>query len=79
LKEVLLNTDTPAEELRFDYQCQTPKSSFSICDLMGNELISGRFIESEHHSIPVHQLGTGLYMLCIIDGDQLIKKRFRKI
>lgn len=61
--------------LLLQFKRQTEKTTYSIFDLGGSELKSGALTESEHHKIPVHDLTKGVYLLCIIDGDQLYKQR----
>jgi len=69
-----INNDT----LELNYLCKTPQVTYSIADFGGNVIKRGDYRCIENRMLPIGDLPTGTYTLCIIDGDQLSKSRFRK-
>lgn len=69
-----INSDT----LELNYQCQTGQVTFSIADFGGNVMKRGSYNCIENNKLIIEELPKGIYTLCIIDGDQLSKKRFEK-
>lgn len=64
--------------LELDYKCQTSQVTFSIADFGGNVMKRGEYNCLENNKLTIEELPKGTYTLCIIDGDQLSKKRFDK-
>lgn len=64
--------------LELNYQCKTPQVSYSIADYVGNIVLRGSYDCIINNKLDVQELARGVYMLCIIDGDSLIKTRFMK-
>jgi hypothetical protein len=58
------------------YTCKTDQASFCIADFGGNVIVRGNYADEMHLSLK--ELPKGMYTLCIIDGDELIKTRFSK-
>jgi hypothetical protein len=65
------------EYLVFNYSCRTSHVTYSVADFGGNVLIRGDFRCLEENKIPIQNLKSGLYTLCIVDGDQLITNRIK--
>jgi hypothetical protein len=65
-----------AEEIVLDYTPQTHQVSYSIADFSGNVLLRGELRNEK--KIHIGSLKKGMYTLCIVDGDKLIKNRFHK-
>ena len=64
--------------LELNYQCQTEQVTYSIADFGGNVMKRGDYNCIENNKLIIEELPKGTYTLCIIDGDQLSKKRFEK-
>ena len=64
--------------IELNYLCKTPQVTYSIADFGGNVIKRGDFRCIESKMLPIDDLPSGIYTLCIIDGDQLVKSRFRK-
>lgn len=64
--------------LELNYQCQTTQVTYSIADFGGNVMKRGEYNCIENNKLIIEELPKGTYTLCIIDGDQLSKKRFEK-
>jgi len=65
------------EYLVFNYACRTSQVTYSVADFGGNVLIRGDFKCLEANKIPIRTLRSGLYTLCIVDGDQLVTNRIK--
>ncbi len=85
---VLDNMETPVadiivsndnKELKLNYLCQTPQVNYSISDFMGNIIKNGDYDCLIDSTIPISDLPSGMYQLCIIDGDTFCKTPFKKI
>ncbi|MEO5643777.1 MAG: hypothetical protein ABIQ40_00325 [Bacteroidia bacterium] len=63
--------------LFLDYELQTEKCSWSIFDLAGIEISKGSMDGDPPHKISLKNLSPALYQLCVIDGDNLRKTKFR--
>ena len=66
------------DSIEVNYSCKTPQVTYSIADFGGNVIKRGDFLCIESKTLAIHDLPSGMYTLCIIDGDQLSKSRFRK-
>lgn len=66
------------ESLELNYQCKTTHVTYSIADFGGNDMKRGDYNCIENNKLAIEELPKGIYTLCIIDGDQLSKKRFEK-
>ena len=66
------------DSLVLNYKCQTAQVTFSIADFGGNVMKRGEYNCLENNKLIIEELPKGTYTLCIIDGDQLSKKRFEK-
>jgi hypothetical protein len=64
--------------IELNYDCKTSQVTYSIADFGGNVIKRGNFNCLESNKLPIDDLPGGMYTLCIIDGDQLSKSRFRK-
>jgi hypothetical protein len=64
--------------IELNYACKTPQVTYSIADFGGNVIKRGNYKCLESNRLPIDDLPEGMYTLCIIDGDQLSKSRFRK-
>ncbi len=64
--------------LILNYLCKTEQVTFSIADFVGNVIKRGNYNCIENNKLSIEELPKGTYTLCIIDGDQLAKKRFEK-
>jgi hypothetical protein len=64
--------------IELNYLCKTPQVTYSIADFGGNVIRRGDFNCITDRKLPIADLPAGMYTLCIIDGDQLSKSRFRK-
>jgi hypothetical protein len=71
----LLNNE---EIIELNYTGKTNQVTFSIADFTGNVLMRGDVKQLPENRIPIGTLKKGLYTLCIVDGDTLIKNRFQK-
>ncbi|MBL7884786.1 MAG: hypothetical protein JNL69_12005 [Bacteroidia bacterium] len=65
--------------LKVNYECQTNHVLFSIADFGGNVVKRGDCASIVDQKIPIESLSKGMYVLCIIDGGELIKTRFEII
>ncbi|CAN5900798.1 hypothetical protein BH11BAC7_BH11BAC7_15530 [soil metagenome] len=63
--------------LFLDYELLTEKCSWCIFDLSGVEIRKGYLDGEPPHKISVEGLSPALYQLCVIDGDNLRKTKFR--
>ncbi|MFL5764613.1 MAG: hypothetical protein ACJ77K_11780 [Bacteroidia bacterium] len=66
------------DKIELNYLCKTPQVTYSIADFGGNVIKRGDFTCIESKTLLIDDLPSGVYTLCIIDGDQLSKSRFRK-
>ena len=64
--------------LELNYLCKTTHVTYSIADFGGNVMKRGDYNCIENNKLIIEELPKGTYTLCIIDGDQLSKKRFEK-
>lgn len=64
--------------LELNYLCKTTQVTYSIADFVGNVMKRGEYNCIENNKLKIEELPKGTYTLCIIDGDQLSKKRFEK-
>lgn len=64
--------------LELNYLCKTTQVTYSIADFGGNVMKRGDYNCIENNKLIIEELPKGTYTLCIIDGDQLSKKRFEK-
>jgi hypothetical protein len=65
-------------ELEVNYLCKTKQVSYCIADFGGNVLMRGDYKCLTENKLSINILPKGIYTLCIIDGDSLIKARFLK-
>jgi len=65
-------------ELTISYECKTNHVLYSIADFGGNVIKRGDCHSVENNKLSISDLNKGIYMLCIIDGDVLLKRRFEK-
>jgi hypothetical protein len=64
--------------LELNYTCKVKHASYCIADFGGNVIMRGHLDALDNKKISIGNLGKGLYTLCIVDGDILIKNRFQK-
>jgi hypothetical protein len=64
--------------LEFKYSCKTDQVSYCIADFAGNVIMRGQFDNLDKNKISISKLQRGMYTLCIVDGDTLVKNRFLK-
>ncbi len=76
LKNIVSEVDS--HSLVINYNCKTDHVIFSIADFSGNVIMRGNCHEVVDNTLNISSLPQGLYMLCIIDGDSLVKARFQK-
>jgi len=62
-----------------NYECATNHVIYSIADYSGNVVARGNCKSVEDNTLDISMLSKGIYMLCIIDGDRLVKARFEKL
>jgi hypothetical protein len=67
------------QALVVNYECATDHVLYSIADYSGNVVARGNCNDVENNSLDISMLPKGTYMLCIIDGDSLVKTRFEKL
>ncbi|CAN5368899.1 hypothetical protein BH09BAC5_BH09BAC5_17010 [soil metagenome] len=77
MPDVMMDFTIVNKDLILNYDLVTEKCSWSIFDLSGMELCKGTLNGNAPHKIPVACLSPDLYQLCVIDGDQLSKTKFR--
>lgn len=66
-----------SEHLVFSYQCNTDRVSYSISDMGGSVCLKGE-LKKDSTSVNINSLSKGIYLFCIIDGDELTQVKFRK-
>ena len=65
-------------KLQLNYTCKTKHVLYSIADFVGNIMKRGDYNCIIDNHLDIEDIPTGIYMLCIIDGDSLTKVRFLK-
>jgi hypothetical protein len=65
------------DQLCIDYKLQSGKANYIIFDLYGSQVYSG-FLKSTKTDVAISNLSKGLYLLRIIDGNQLLSRKFLK-
>ena len=70
-------TESGSENLVFSYVCNTDRVSYSISDMGGSVCLKGR-LKKDANSVDINSLSKGIYVFCIIDGDELTQVKFRK-
>lgn len=73
----MLLTDNK-EYIESDHMCKTTHATYCIADFGGNVLRRGDYNCGVENKISISDLPAGMYTLCIIDGDSLVKNRFHK-
>lgn len=71
-------TEPGSESLVFDYECVTDRVSYSISDMTGAVCLKGRLKKLSPNRVNINSLSKGIYLFCIIDGDELTQVKFRK-
>lgn len=71
----MLLTDNK-QYIEFSHMCKTTHATYCIADYGGNVLRRGDY--KSENKISISDLPAGMYTLCIIDGDTLVKTRFHK-
>ncbi len=64
--------------LELNYLCNTERVSYSVADFNGYVIKRGNFDSLENNKLSIDDLPKGVYILCIIDGEELSKTRFQK-
>lgn len=59
------------------FTCSATRTSYSIFDLAGKELKAGSLEKTDNHRFDISDMTSGIYCLCIIDGDELHKSKFQ--
>lgn len=59
------------------FTCSATRTSYCICDLSGKELKAGALEKTDNHQFDISGIASGIYYLCIIDGDELHKSKFQ--
>lgn len=77
LPDAMMDFIITNNDLVLNYELLTEKCSWSIFDISGMELCKGTLNGTAPHKISVAFLSPDLYQLCVIDGDQLSKTKFR--
>jgi len=67
------------QALVVNYECATDHVLYSIADYSGNVVARGNCSDVPDHKLDISMLSKGIYILCIIDGDKLVKARFEKL
>lgn len=67
-----------SRELKLGYVCKTSHVNYSISDMAGNIIQHGNYDCLINSTVPIDNIPSGMYILCIIDGDELHKISFRK-
>ena len=76
-QNVMLEFTLKGKELVLAYERRTEKCTWSVFDIGGVEVCSGMLADHGPHSIPLDALSPDLYQLCVIDGSELMKTKFR--
>ena len=66
-----------SENLVFDYEFHTDRVSYSISDMGGSICLKGK-LKKNTNRVKIDSLTKGIYLFCIIDGDELMQVKFRK-
>lgn len=72
---IALDFDISKAKLNVGYSRQTERTIFDICDLSGRIVKTGK-LESDETVIPVKELENSHYIFLILDGDQVISRKF---
>lgn len=73
---LILHTDDVTEVLYIKYNPKNSAVMYDVCDLNGNIIKTG-FTSGEEIAISLAVIKPGLYSIFIVDGDQLIKEKFK--
>jgi hypothetical protein len=77
IDKVAIVNEPGSENLVFSYECNTERVSFSISDIGGAVCLKGR-LKKDVNRVNIDSLSKGIYLFCIIDGDQLTQVKFKK-
>lgn len=77
-RKIEVITDPETENLVFNYDCMTDRVSFSISDMAGSVWMQGQLKRSSPNKVNINSLSKGLYLFCIVDGDELTQVKFKK-
>ncbi len=72
---IALDFDTSKAKLIVGYSRRTDRTIFDICDLSGRIVKTGK-LDSDDSTIPVSELDNSHYIFLILDGDQVISRKF---
>lgn len=81
MKEPEIKLDYQVKKvLEFKYTPVTERTLFFISDLMTGSIHIKQKIETqEKMAVDVSHLPSGMYMLCIVDGEKRFEKKFQKL
>jgi uncharacterized alkaline shock family protein YloU len=77
-RKIEVETDPATQNLVFSYDCVTDRVSYSIADISGTIHLKGKLKKSSPAKVNIDSLSKGLYVFCIIDGDELTQVKFKK-
>ena len=76
MDELSLKKDGGDQILKVWYKPQTSHSIYDICDADGSVIKTGQ-MQAEGASIDISDLQKNEYLLMILDGDDVVKRRIR--
>lgn len=76
MEELTVQADREEELLRVWYQPRTSHSIYDVCDTNGTVLKTGQ-MESEGARIDISDLPGKEYLLLVLDGDEVLRKRVK--
>ncbi|MCC7050885.1 MAG: hypothetical protein IT239_03800 [Bacteroidia bacterium] len=76
---ITIEKDSAKKKLKFNYK---KNNASAFCYIShpesGGVVIKTTLTEEEHHTINVEHLTSGVYCVIIIDGEDILKKHFKK-
>ena len=77
LSEPQIEINNKTKELTLNYKPRTSMAVCSVSDVHGSILCTGKLNENDTMTHCIKDLQKGIYILCIVDGEDMIKKQFR--
>jgi len=77
LSEPQIEINAKTKELTLQYEPRTSMAVCSISDIHGSVHCQGKLEEKDSITHCVKELPEGVYILCIVDGEDMIKQQFR--
>lgn len=77
LSEPQIEINEKTRELTLNYKPRTSMAVCTISDVHGRILCSGKLEGKDTLTHCIKELQKGIYSLCIVDGEDMIKKQFR--